>query len=84
MFTLFMVYFKFGHLKFILGPCELQDYPEDGPPPHYWQYERTPWRQWWAKWVAISDMECHERNLSFYERNGILDRWRCNFLLKIF
>uniref|UniRef100_A0A915DDZ5 NADH dehydrogenase [ubiquinone] 1 beta subcomplex subunit 5, mitochondrial n=1 Tax=Ditylenchus dipsaci TaxID=166011 RepID=A0A915DDZ5_9BILA len=38
----------FTHVYY--GSCELQDYPEDGTVPHYWQFERTPLRQWYAKW----------------------------------
>ncbi|MFH4974734.1 hypothetical protein AB6A40_001443 [Gnathostoma spinigerum] len=60
----------------IYGPCELKDYPTEGPPPHYWQYERTPIRQWWAKHFGVSDIEHHERQLAYFERNSILQRWR--------
>ena len=65
-----------GYAHIVYGACELQDYPEDGPPPHFWQYERTPFKQWWTKWFQLSDMEHHERNLSLMERGGILNRWR--------
>lgn len=60
----------------IFGPCELKDYPEEGPPPHYWQFERTPLRQLFAKYFGVSDIEHHERNLAYFERQSILGRWR--------
>ncbi|KAK6738703.1 hypothetical protein RB195_020673 [Necator americanus] len=59
----------------VYGTCELRDYPE-GESPHYWQFERTPVRQWWAKWFGVSDIEHHERNLAYYEKLGIQARWR--------
>ncbi|VDN20617.1 unnamed protein product, partial [Gongylonema pulchrum] len=44
--------------KFIfLGPCELQDLPTEGPPVRYWQFERTPLKQWTARFLCPSDME---------------------------
>ncbi|EYC38911.1 hypothetical protein Y032_0687g1533 [Ancylostoma ceylanicum] len=60
----------------VYGTCELRDYPE-GEAPHYWQFERTPVRQWWAKWFGVSDIEHHERNLAYFEKLGIQARWRC-------
>ncbi|KJH42016.1 hypothetical protein DICVIV_12003 [Dictyocaulus viviparus] len=72
----------------VYGTCELKDYPEKirniffwnislkGDPPHYWQFERTPVRQWWAKHFGISDIEHHERNLAYFEKLGIQARWR--------
>ncbi|VDM63984.1 unnamed protein product [Angiostrongylus costaricensis] len=59
----------------VYGTCELRDYPE-GDPPHYWQFERTPVRQWWAKHFGVSDIEHHERNLAYYEKLAIQARWR--------
>ncbi|PIO74279.1 hypothetical protein TELCIR_03717 [Teladorsagia circumcincta] len=59
----------------VYGTCELKDYPE-GEPPHHWQFERTPVRQWWAKHFGESDIEHHERNLAYYEKIGIQARWR--------
>ncbi|RCN43107.1 hypothetical protein ANCCAN_10895, partial [Ancylostoma caninum] len=59
----------------VYGTCELRDYPE-GEAPHYWQFERTPVRQWWAKWFGVSDIEHHERNLAYFEKLGIQARWR--------
>ncbi|CAJ0586632.1 unnamed protein product, partial [Mesorhabditis spiculigera] len=58
------------------GTCELKDYPTEGPPPAYWQFERTPARQWWAKHFGLSDMEHHERNMAYHEKIGIIGRWR--------
>ncbi|CAI4229833.1 unnamed protein product [Auanema sp. JU1783] len=58
------------------GPCELTDYPEDGTVPHHWQFERTPIRQWWAKNFGVSDVEHHERNLAYFEKQATLARWR--------
>ena len=59
------------------GPsCELHDFPTDGSMPHYWQYERTPLRQWVARNMGYSDVESYERNLAYYERNNIRQRWR--------
>lgn len=63
----------YNHIKY--GNCELKDIPE-GEIPHYWQYERTPIRQWWAKHFGISDIEHHERNLAFYERQQTIALWR--------
>ena len=63
-------------MLYLLGPCELKDYPEEGPPPRYWQYERTPLRQIFAKYLGPSDMEHHERNLAYYERLSVLSRAR--------
>uniref|UniRef100_A0AC34GMY3 NADH dehydrogenase [ubiquinone] 1 beta subcomplex subunit 5, mitochondrial n=1 Tax=Panagrolaimus sp. ES5 TaxID=591445 RepID=A0AC34GMY3_9BILA len=69
--------FACAYTHIVYGPCELKDYPEEGqPPPRYWQYERTPLRQWFVKWIGQSDMEHHERNLAYFERQGILTRWR--------
>ena len=65
-----------AYAHIVYGPCELTDAPKDGPPPHFWQYERTPIRQWWAKYFGVSDMEHHERNLAYYEKQGIVSRWR--------
>ena len=59
----------------VYGPCELKDYPE-GAPPHHWQFERTPIRQWWAKNFGVSDIEHHERNLAYFEKQGTLAHWR--------
>uniref|UniRef100_A0A0N5AJ02 NADH dehydrogenase [ubiquinone] 1 beta subcomplex subunit 5, mitochondrial n=1 Tax=Syphacia muris TaxID=451379 RepID=A0A0N5AJ02_9BILA len=58
------------------GPCELKDYPTEGPPPRYWQFERTPIRQWWSKHFGISDIEHHERTMAYRVRSEILGRWR--------
>ncbi|KAI6226216.1 Complex I-SGDH [Aphelenchoides fujianensis] len=58
------------------GACELQDYPTDGSIPHYWQFERTPMRQFLMKYLGYSDIQRHESNLSYHERNNILSRWR--------
>ncbi|CAD6195281.1 unnamed protein product [Caenorhabditis auriculariae] len=69
-----LVCLAYNHI--VYGTCELKDYPTEGPPPHYWQFERTPVRQWWAKWFGVSDVEHHERNLAYYEKQGILARWR--------
>uniref|UniRef100_A0AC35UBN7 NADH dehydrogenase [ubiquinone] 1 beta subcomplex subunit 5, mitochondrial n=1 Tax=Rhabditophanes sp. KR3021 TaxID=114890 RepID=A0AC35UBN7_9BILA len=63
----------YNHIK--NGNCELRDIPE-GETPHYWQYERTPIRQWWSKHFGISDMEHHERNLAYFERQQTLALWR--------
>uniref|UniRef100_A0A7E4VJB2 NADH dehydrogenase [ubiquinone] 1 beta subcomplex subunit 5, mitochondrial n=1 Tax=Panagrellus redivivus TaxID=6233 RepID=A0A7E4VJB2_PANRE len=60
----------------VYGPCELKDYPTEGPPPHHWQFERTPLRQLFGKYFGISDIEHYERNLAFYERQSILGRVR--------
>jgi hypothetical protein len=70
----FLIACAYAHI--VYGPCELKDYPEDGPPPRYWQFERTPLRQFWAKHFGVSDMEHHERNLAYFERQSILSRWR--------
>uniref|UniRef100_A0A0N5C887 NADH dehydrogenase [ubiquinone] 1 beta subcomplex subunit 5, mitochondrial n=1 Tax=Strongyloides papillosus TaxID=174720 RepID=A0A0N5C887_STREA len=69
----FFLIVAYNHIKY--GNCELRDIPE-GEVPHYWQYERTPMRQWWAKYFGISDMEHHERNLAYYERQQTLALWR--------
>ncbi|VDD95534.1 unnamed protein product [Enterobius vermicularis] len=58
------------------GPCELKDYPTEGPPPRHWQFERTPIRQWWAKHFGASDIERHERTMAYRIRCEILNRWR--------
>ncbi|KAK5964548.1 hypothetical protein GCK32_016766 [Trichostrongylus colubriformis] len=68
-----MLCLAYNHI--VYGTCELQDYPE-GEPPHYWQFERTPVRQWWAKHFGVSDIEHHERNLAYFEKLGIQARWR--------
>uniref|UniRef100_A0A7I4Y6L2 NADH dehydrogenase [ubiquinone] 1 beta subcomplex subunit 5, mitochondrial n=1 Tax=Haemonchus contortus TaxID=6289 RepID=A0A7I4Y6L2_HAECO len=68
-----MLCLAYNHI--VYGTCELRDYPE-GEPPHYWQFERTPVRQWWAKHFGLSDIEHHERNLAYYEKTGIQARWR--------
>lgn len=60
----------------IYGKCELTDYPKEGPPPRYWQFEKTPFKQFMCQLIGESDMECFERNLSYFERCNILDRWR--------
>ncbi|KAI6194073.1 Heparosan-N-sulfate-glucuronate 5-epimerase [Aphelenchoides besseyi] len=61
----------------IYGPnCELKDYPTDGTIPHYWQFERTPLKQWWAKHFGPSDIERHECNLAYHERMMVISRWR--------
>uniref|UniRef100_A0A0N4URW6 NADH dehydrogenase [ubiquinone] 1 beta subcomplex subunit 5, mitochondrial n=1 Tax=Dracunculus medinensis TaxID=318479 RepID=A0A0N4URW6_DRAME len=58
------------------GPCELSEELKDGPPPHYWQYERTYIRQWWAKHFGVSDIEHHERQLAYNVRAAVLAKWR--------
>ncbi|CAB3411173.1 unnamed protein product [Caenorhabditis bovis] len=70
------VLFALTYNHIIYGTCELKDYPTEGPPPHHWQFERTPVRQFWAKYFGVSDIEHHERNLAYYEKQGILARWR--------
>ncbi|KAK5967500.1 hypothetical protein GCK32_004906, partial [Trichostrongylus colubriformis] len=72
---LFPVMLCLAYNHIVYGTCELQDYPE-GEPPHYWQFERTPVRQWWAKHFGVSDIEHHERNLAYFEKLGIQARWR--------
>ncbi|CAD5211366.1 unnamed protein product [Bursaphelenchus okinawaensis] len=60
----------------IFGPrCELKDYPEDHHP-HFWQFERTPLRQFYAKYFGHSDVEQYERNMAYVERQNIISRWR--------
>ncbi|KAK6043920.1 hypothetical protein COOONC_18575 [Cooperia oncophora] len=75
-----MLCLAYNHI--VYGTCELKDYPE-GEPPHYWQFERTPVRQWWAKHFGISDIEHHERNLAYYEKLGIQARWRSGKLSSV-
>ncbi|KAI6196633.1 Heparosan-N-sulfate-glucuronate 5-epimerase [Aphelenchoides besseyi] len=61
----------------VYGPnCELKDYPTDGTIPHYWQFERTPLKQWWAKYFGPSDIQRHECNLAYHERMMVINRWR--------
>uniref|UniRef100_A0A915ATN1 NADH dehydrogenase [ubiquinone] 1 beta subcomplex subunit 5, mitochondrial n=1 Tax=Parascaris univalens TaxID=6257 RepID=A0A915ATN1_PARUN len=69
-----LVCLVYNHI--VHGACELKDYPEEGPPPHYWQFERTPVRQWWAKHFGVSDIEHHERQLAYYEKLAMVARWR--------
>ncbi|CAJ0932413.1 unnamed protein product, partial [Mesorhabditis belari] len=64
------------YLHVVNGTCELKDIPTEGPPPAYWQFERTPARQWFARNFGISDMEHHERNLAYYEKMATVSRWR--------
>uniref|UniRef100_A0A0K0DCQ2 NADH dehydrogenase [ubiquinone] 1 beta subcomplex subunit 5, mitochondrial n=1 Tax=Angiostrongylus cantonensis TaxID=6313 RepID=A0A0K0DCQ2_ANGCA len=69
-------------IKFISCVCEengvefILAFLLQGDPPHYWQFERTPVRQWWAKHFGVSDIEHHERNLAYYEKLAIQARWR--------
>jgi hypothetical protein len=44
--------------------------------PRFWQFERTPLKQWFVRFKGYSDMEHHERMLAYYERNAIIARWR--------
>lgn len=69
----FLLIVTYNHFKY--GSCELKDIPE-GEVPHYWQYERTPMRQWWAKHFGCSDIEYHERNLAYFVRQQTLALWR--------
>lgn len=64
----------------IIGPCELKDLPKDGPPVHYWQFERTPLKQWTAKYLGVSDIEGYERNLAYFEKAHILSKWRLSII----
>uniref|UniRef100_A0A1I7Z3Z6 NADH dehydrogenase [ubiquinone] 1 beta subcomplex subunit 5, mitochondrial n=1 Tax=Steinernema glaseri TaxID=37863 RepID=A0A1I7Z3Z6_9BILA len=70
------VFLCMAYNHIVHGPCELQEYPTEGPPPHYWQFERTPVRQWWAKHFGLSDIEHHERNLAYFTKQAIVQRWR--------
>uniref|UniRef100_A0A915MZI6 NADH dehydrogenase [ubiquinone] 1 beta subcomplex subunit 5, mitochondrial n=1 Tax=Meloidogyne javanica TaxID=6303 RepID=A0A915MZI6_MELJA len=56
--------------------CELQEYPKEGEqPPHYWQFERTPLRQFLARYVTPSDMQYHESWASRFSHWQIRNRW---------
>lgn len=57
--------------------CELKEYPKEGEkPPHYWQFERTPLRQFISKWFATPDIEYHECWASRHSNWQVRDRWR--------
>uniref|UniRef100_A0A6V7UDU4 NADH dehydrogenase [ubiquinone] 1 beta subcomplex subunit 5, mitochondrial n=1 Tax=Meloidogyne enterolobii TaxID=390850 RepID=A0A6V7UDU4_MELEN len=56
--------------------CELQEYPKEGEqPPHYWQFERTPLRQFLARYITPSDMQYHESWASRFSHWQIRNRW---------
>ncbi|KAF7624766.1 hypothetical protein Mgra_00009955 [Meloidogyne graminicola] len=56
--------------------CELAEYPKEGEqPPHYWQFERTPLRQFIAKYLSTSDMQYHESWASRFSHWQIKNRW---------
>ncbi|VDO97247.1 unnamed protein product [Soboliphyme baturini] len=50
-------------VNLIWGECELTDIPE-GYEPHYWEYERHPLSQWFAKYYYTSPQRDHEKFLS--------------------
>ena len=72
-FIPFGIYLVITHI--IYGPCELTDYPEEGPPPRYWQYERTVPVQLYQKYLGKSDLERHESYLSKSVRESTFNRW---------
>ena len=59
-----------------LGSCELTDYPEEGYSPRYWQYERTPLRQKFAK-LKNSDQSEYERMVGWnlWNREKLYNMW---------
>ncbi|KAI1727793.1 NADH:ubiquinone oxidoreductase, NDUFB5/SGDH subunit domain-containing protein [Ditylenchus destructor] len=56
------------------GPCVLQEYPKEGPPPRYWQFERTVLRQWGAR-IKGPHEKWLEENQTELEAEGIIRRW---------
>ncbi|KAL3089884.1 hypothetical protein niasHT_022516 [Heterodera trifolii] len=64
----------FCHVYF--GPCELTEYPTDGPPPRYWQFERTPLRQAYTWLTGKSDMKYTESYMSLFARLELKNKWR--------
>uniref|UniRef100_A0A183BUN9 NADH dehydrogenase [ubiquinone] 1 beta subcomplex subunit 5, mitochondrial n=1 Tax=Globodera pallida TaxID=36090 RepID=A0A183BUN9_GLOPA len=58
------------------GNCELTDYPTEGPPPRYWQFERTPLRQFFAWLFGASDIQYVEAYMSLFARLEVKNKWR--------
>ncbi|PAV85819.1 hypothetical protein WR25_11345 [Diploscapter pachys] len=50
----------------VYGPCQLTDDSGDGPPPHNWQYQSTPLRQWWAKYFGYNPVQNYEMRIEYW------------------